>query len=400
MRAIAYVYALGLLVAGAAPAFGQTSVVNDSFSGSSASQVWQVYGGACLTAGSGAGSIPACASGTDGGLTGNAPDASGNGALRLTQAVGTAAGGIISASSFPSSGGFTATFTEYSYGGNGADGIAFILLDASKGMPSALGAGGGALGYAGITGGYVAVGIDEYGNWNASGCGGGGCSGGAASGNSGVAIRGSTANTETLLSTTTGSMSLWSNVSTRSAATSHTFTITMTAAGMMSVVKDGTTVLSGVNVYGQSGAVPANFRIAITASTGGLNNIHEITGISATSTSSSNLVTAKTSTVISDPVNGTTNPKAIPGARLRYCVQVTNPVGNPTATSIVVTDPISSLPVTFVAGSIYLGGTVTGGVCNWNGTSGGTYSAGTVSGTIASLAAGATATLYFDATVN
>ena len=333
-------------------------------------------------------------------MTGNAPDASGNGALRLTQAVGATAGGIISASSFPSSGGFTATFTEFTYGGNGADGIAFILLDASKGMPSALGANGGALGYAGITGGYAAVGIDEYGNFNASGCGGGGCSGGAASGNTGVAIRGSTANTETLLGTTTGSMSLWSNVATRSAATSHSFTITMTGAGVISVVKDGTTVLSGINVYSQAGTVPTNFRLGITGSTGGLDNIHEITGISVTSTTSSNLVITKTSTVISDPVNGTTNPKAIPGARLRYCVQVTNPTGNSAATSVVVSDPISSLPITYVTGSIYLGGTVTSGVCNWNGTSGGTYTSGTISGTIASLAAGATTTLYFDATVN
>ena len=206
-------------------------------------------------------------------------------------------------------------------------------------MPSALGANGGALGYAGITGGYAAVGIDEYGNFNASGCGGGGCSGGAASGNTGVAIRGSTANTETLLGTTTGSMSLWSNVATRSAATSHSFTITMTGAGVISVVKDGTTVLSGINVYSQAGTVPTNFRLGITGSTGGLDNIHEITGISVTSTTSSNLVITKTSTVISDPVNGTTNPKAIPGARLRYCVQVTNPTGNSAATSVVVSDP-------------------------------------------------------------
>ena len=150
----------------------------------------------------------------------------------------------------------------------------------------------------------------------------------------------------------------------------------------------------------QTGAIPAYLRVGIAASTGGSTNVHEIKSLSISSLRLSNLVTTKTSTVMSDPVNGTTKPKAIPGAKVRYCIQVSNIAGNPTATSIVVTDPISSLPVTFVAGSIYLGGTVTGGVCNWNGTSGGTYSAGTVSGTIASLTAGAPATLYFDATVN
>ena len=138
----------------------------------------------------------------------------------------------------------------------------------------------------------------------------------------------------------------------------------------------------------------------IAASTGGATNIHEIKSLSISSLSFSNLLVSKTSTVISDPINGTTNPKAIPGARVRYCIQVSNVAGNPSATSVVVTDPISSLPVTFIASSIYLGGTVTGGVCNWNGTSGGSYSAGTVTGTLGTLAAGATTTLYFDATVN
>src|SRR3546814_2953162 len=37
-----------------------------------------------------------------------------------------------------------------------------------------------------------------------------------------------------------------------------------------------------------------------------------------------NLAIAKTSGIVSDPVNGTTNAKAIPGARMRYCILVTN----------------------------------------------------------------------------
>ena len=51
------------------------------------------------------------------------------------------------------------------------------------------------------------------------------------------------------------------------------------------------------------------------------------------------LTVAKTSTVISDPLNGATNPKAIPGATVEYGVAVTN-TGSVAATGVVVADPI------------------------------------------------------------
>ena len=37
-----------------------------------------------------------------------------------------------------------------------------------------------------------------------------------------------------------------------------------------------------------------------------------------------NISVFKSSVVISDPVNGTTNPKAIPGAIIEYCISVAN----------------------------------------------------------------------------
>lgn len=67
----------------------------------------------------------------------------------------------------------------------------------------------------------------------------------------------------------------------------------------------------------------------------------------------------KQSSVISDPVNGTVNPKQIPGAIVEYAIIVTN-VGNLAvdASSIVLTDPLpanftfdSSTPVTFTNGT-------------------------------------------------
>ena len=60
----------------------------------------------------------------------------------------------------------------------------------------------------------------------------------------------------------------------------------------------------------------------------------------------------KTATVISDPFNGTTNPKAIPGAVVEYSITVAN-TGSNDADSVVITDVLQS-DVTFVAGSVLI----------------------------------------------
>ncbi len=112
------------------------------------------------------------------------------------------------------------------------------------------------------------------------------------------------------------------------------------------------------------------------------------------------LTVTKTSTIISDPLNGTTNPKMIPGATVAYCIQVANAAGSATATNVAISDPLPSQTAYDSAYGIFINGTVTGGVCNTDGTAGGAQSAGTVSGTLASVAAGATRTLYFRVTIN
>lgn len=61
----------------------------------------------------------------------------------------------------------------------------------------------------------------------------------------------------------------------------------------------------------------------------------------------------KVSTLISDPTNGTTNPRAMPGAVMEYCILVQNP-GSGTATNVVGTDNIPAA-LTYVAGSITSG---------------------------------------------
>ena len=110
------------------------------------------------------------------------------------------------------------------------------------------------------------------------------------------------------------------------------------------------------------------------------------------------LAVTKTSRVISDPFNSTTNPKLIPGAVVEYCIAVANS-GSVAATSVVINDAVPA-QLLFSTGTILLNGTVTGATCNTDGAAGGSYSAPNVSGTIATIAAGATRTLVFRATVN
>jgi hypothetical protein len=114
------------------------------------------------------------------------------------------------------------------------------------------------------------------------------------------------------------------------------------------------------------------------------------------------LTVTKLSTLISDPVNGTTNPKAIPGAVMEYCIVVANGAGAATSTSLSISDPLPATVTYNAAYGIFLNGTVTAGVCNADGTAGGTYTAGTttVSGPLANLAASATETLRFRVTIN
>ena len=114
------------------------------------------------------------------------------------------------------------------------------------------------------------------------------------------------------------------------------------------------------------------------------------------------LTAAKISRVISDPFNGTTNPKAIPGAVVEYCISVsnaatTNSAPNATATNVVVTDPVPS-DLTFLDNSIKVNGTISNGVCS-GGADGGSHNGTTVSGQLDNIPAGQNRTLVFRATI-
>ncbi|MFN3863588.1 MAG: hypothetical protein ACK4RT_04825 [Erythrobacter sp.] len=112
---------------------------------------------------------------------------------------------------------------------------------------------------------------------------------------------------------------------------------------------------------------------------------------------------AKSSRVVSDPVNGSTNAKAIPGATVEYCITVANATGAALATDVDVVDDLPA-DVTYDAG---YGIFVDGDANCANGSAGGTFSAGTgpngedqVLGDLSDVAAGQTRSLYFRVTID
>ncbi|MGH8314728.1 MAG: pilus assembly protein PilY, partial [Steroidobacterales bacterium] len=158
-----------LLIAGLPGIACSQQVIQDNFTGAASSFDWRSFNGACLTAGNGTGTIPACVGlpyyqgqTLFGGYSGTLPDPVGNGALRFTNGNNSGsgfangynqAGGVISDFTFPSGQGLQITFTTMTYrgnsggaGGDGADGISFFLMDGIY-SPYDLGAFGGSLGY-------------------------------------------------------------------------------------------------------------------------------------------------------------------------------------------------------------------------------------------------------------
>ena len=112
------------------------------------------------------------------------------------------------------------------------------------------------------------------------------------------------------------------------------------------------------------------------------------------------LTVAKLSRVISDPINGVSpNAKMIPGAVIEYCITVSNSATGATATNVVITDSLPAQTTYLSSFGVFEGGTVAASVCS-GGTGTGTYAAPTVTGNLGSIAASATKTVYFRATIN
>lgn len=110
------------------------------------------------------------------------------------------------------------------------------------------------------------------------------------------------------------------------------------------------------------------------------------------------LSVVKSALVISDPVNSTTNPKAIPGAVIEYTITVTNS-GAAAAAAVTLTDSIPT-NTTYVANSMMLGATSLTDLADADGGTAAGSPVASISinaGTVA--AAGGTATVKFRVTV-
>ena len=255
-----------------------------------------------------------------------------SGALRLTDGSSNAATAATVPGSFPAAGNnITVEFRHYAYGGSnpGADGIALTLSDAST-TPNA-GTFGGSLGYAqkcqngvngcvsdcarpggcpGFNGGWLGVGIDEWGNF-AQGLegriGGIGCSPAPTCSAQSVALRGSGPTYRYLA--TSGPLSPAVDNPTSAArsrgylyritvdATNYTWNgttgnkttlvraerdVTGTGASYVTLPNLNLTNIFSYNT-GQAN-VPTNWKLSFTGSTGGAQNIHEIKGLKVCST--------------------------------------------------------------------------------------------------------------------
>jgi uncharacterized repeat protein (TIGR01451 family) len=132
-------------------------------------------------------------------------------------------------------------------------------------------------------------------------------------------------------------------------------------------------------------------------------SIHDISFCRPTTT----LAFAKTSSIVSDPLNGTTNPKAIPGAVMRYCLLVTN-MGSATATGIAIADAIPAT-MTYTPASLRSGTSCAGATtveddnaagADESDPHGAAFAGTTVSATTATLAPTGAMAIAFTTTVN
>ncbi len=322
------------------------TLVAESFTGATALGPW-IYGtsgGASanpgLTAGGTAtGIIPALGTG----------DAAGSGTLRLTSAVGDQAAFVIYNNPIGATEGLKVTFDLFAYGGSGADGVSFFLIDGTT-TPTAAGGFGGSLGYApntnnavpvpGIAGGYLGVGLDEFGNFSNSNE---GRVGGPGQVGDSIALRGSLATNYNFLGNApvgglgvdnaagTGGTRLPSRrkVQITLQPTTNQLTVAFDSNNDGVFIPDET-IINISDLTTVNGAIPATFKFGFASSTGGLNNIHEIANLVVES-----ITTPVTQADISVAKSGPAF--ALTGSNITYTITSTNigPALGPDATGTV-----------------------------------------------------------------
>ncbi|MEG3842162.1 DUF4347 domain-containing protein, partial [Microcoleus sp. herbarium14] len=334
------------------------TLVAESFTGSTALGPW-IYGttgtsaNPGLTAGTGAGIIPGAV-----GLP--TTDPAGSGTLRLTSAVVNQAAFVIYNSPISATDGIKVTFDLFAYGGSGADGVSFFLIDGTT-TPTAAGGFGGSLGYSdasdpGIAGGYLGVGLDEFGNFSDVNLGG---LGGTGQLSDSIAIRGSAATGYNFLTNALvpGGIDDTAATTRTDAGVKKTVQITLLpGTNALSVAIDtngngifepGETLIAIPNLTLVNGAIPPTFKFGFASSTGGATNVHEIANFA--------VETVNTPAQQADISVAKTGPAfATPGSNITYTITSTNN-GTSSATDVQIQDQLPA-NLTFVStdnGGVY-----------------------------------------------
>ena len=226
--------------------------------------------------------------------------------LRITDATGNVATAATLRRFFPGADNRVVVEFDYlAYSGSGADGVAVTLSDGN--VTPVAGGFGGSLGYAqrsginGFAGGWLGVGIDEFGNFSQASE---ARVGGPGFRPDSVALRGSgngTAGYPYLAGTATLATGI--DVAGTTPGPNHRYRITVdnragVVPGAQVSVQRNTgagfvTLVTPFNIFGVNpgqAAVPTNFRLSLTGSTGGSTNVHELDNLQVCATRIEQLV--------------------------------------------------------------------------------------------------------------
>ena len=274
-----------------APAFGAAAgravtappslrLYGQNFTGATVSRGGWIAGGRrsdapCLTAGgsTAASGIKPCGW--------KRPDPMGNGVLRLTGNGQQQSSFVLYTKPLNATDGLNISFDMYQYDtttkSGGADGIGFVLIDGSK-SPAAAGDAGGRLGYYGLTGSYLGIGFDEWGNFSNKAVWG---SGPDRLVPDSIVVRGAgTAGYPYIFGVRTAALAA-DNVATRTGARRHVV-IKISTSGAMTISVDFghglTREVQGLNLNNVPGQppLPPSVKFGFTAATGDHTDIHEI----------------------------------------------------------------------------------------------------------------------------
>ncbi|MEG5239471.1 DUF4347 domain-containing protein, partial [Microcoleus sp. A6-D4] len=327
------------------------TLVSETFQGSTALGPW-IYNPdgsppPGLTAGPGPGIIP--------GAVGGPFDPAGSGALRLTSNAENQANYVIYNSPISSTDGLKVTFDLFAYNGNtGADGISFFLINGTA-TPASAGGFGGSLGYApnttrgqaGIVGGYLGVGLDEYGNFSNSDEG--------RTGNAtpnppndrpdSITIRGSAATNYNFLTTAPVPGGIDQNLATTRTTANVKKTVQITllpGSSSLSVAIDtdgngvfdtGVTLIDIPDLMAVNGTIPPTFKFGFASSTGLYTNIHEIANL-AVETINPPALSADISVLKTGPAF------VAPGGNITYTITTSNAAGGSAAADVLIQDQL------------------------------------------------------------